>query len=96
MPLPSVEALTTVAGAAVVVSLLFEVLKRAIRPSPDVLDRFGALAAMALGVVVVLVASFVLGLIGDGASLVAAILNGISAGLMAIGMFKTVDNLASS
>lgn len=92
MPLPGPEALTTIAGAAIIVMVLFEVLKRAIRPDPDALDRFGPLAAIGLGVVIILLASFAFGLIGDGASLFVAVYNGAMSGLIAIGFFKVADN----
>lgn len=92
MPLPSLEALTTVAGAAIAVAVLFEVLKRALNPDPVVLDRFGPVAAMVLGVVVVLFASLVLNVIHTPADIGNIVLNGCGAGLMAIGFFKTVKN----
>lgn len=92
LPLPGADALTTVAGAAIVVTVLFEVLKRAIKPSPDTLDRFGPLAAIALGIIVVIAASFAFNVIADGAGLFVAAYNGAMSGLVAIGFFKVADN----
>jgi hypothetical protein len=92
MPLPSAEAVTTIGGAAIVVNILFEVIKRALAWNPVTLDRFGPLLAIALGVFVVVVASIAFNLIGDGATLFVACYNGVAAGLIAIGLFKVADN----
>ncbi|HEX9762043.1 MAG TPA: hypothetical protein VGA97_02990 [Acidimicrobiia bacterium] len=75
--------LLTLAGLSLAVAAVFEVGKKVVKPSPEHLDRFGALAAILLGV----------GIGGGAAALqnadvVLAITNGILAGLSAVGLYK--------
>ncbi len=92
---PTVQALTTVAGAAVLVAVLLFVGVKAAKPSADFMDRFGPLIAVGLGVLVVLFAEFVLKTtatedLGQG------VINGIFAGLTAAGGYDVINGLTKT
>lgn len=74
--------LLTVAGATVVVTIIVEVLMRAIKPSPETKDRIGPLVAVGVGVLVVGAAALY-----NGADLGQALLTGLLSGAAAIGLY---------
>jgi pyruvate/2-oxoacid:ferredoxin oxidoreductase beta subunit len=87
MDAPTTGQLLTVAGNAVVTSLLCEVFWRTLNPSPEVKDRFGPLVAAGTGIALALVA--LIATTGFGApyaSIVDAFLIGLTGGLAAIGV----------
>jgi hypothetical protein len=77
------EAIGTLAGLSTVVFLVFEVVKRALRWSPDLLDRFGALVSIGLGLLIGVPVALYLG--SDPAQ---AAINGLFAGLSAMGIYQ--------
>lgn len=74
--------LLTLGGAAIVVSILVEITKRALGWSGPTVDRFGPLLAVVLGTLVV-------GLAGalQGADPLASTLTGLLAGASAVGLY---------
>jgi hypothetical protein len=80
---------TTIGGAVVVVAILVEVIKRAWNPDGNTAARFLPLISIAVGIAVVFVAMFGLGLLG-AANVVEAIFTGIFAGAAASGVYDTV------
>lgn len=76
--------LTTVAGIASATALLSEVLWRTLAVAAAVKDRFGPIVALAIGVIVGVLASLVLGL--GGQDLAQSVINGAVGGLAAIGI----------
>jgi len=79
----SLPELLTLTGLSVAVSVVFELGKKVLKPAPEQLDRFGALAAIGLGIAIGGGAAFV-----QGADVFAAVTNGILAGLAAVGLYK--------
>ena len=76
--------LLTLGGATIVVSLIVEVLLRALGPSFDA-TRFGPLLALLIGVIVVGAVSAL-----EGADIVAGIITGLLAGGSAMGVQNVV------
>jgi len=76
--------LLTLGGATIVVSLIVEVLLRALGPSFDA-TRFGPLLALAIGAILVTVVSLV-----EGGDVVAGFITGILAGGSAMGLQNVV------
>ena len=95
--LPSVEGITTVAGVAIAVVLAFQfIIKPIANWSADTYHRFGPLVAIVLGVVIMFVSTFFLIGIADAREGFITAYNGVSAGLMAIGLFKTYENTVAN
>lgn len=89
----TVASLATVAGAAAFVAVLLQLILNTLQLDSATQDRFGPLMAVGLGILVTVVASFT---IGTHASqdLVQAVVNGILAGLSAIGLHGVVTKSA--
>jgi hypothetical protein len=81
--------LTTFAGLAVAVMLIFEAAKRVLKWSPELLDRFGVLVSVGIGVALAVPAALLTtsGIV-DAPTVGQAIMNGVMAGLAAVGIFK--------
>lgn len=88
------EALATVGGAGIVTSLIVQfVVKAFLGDRVDaIMPRFGPLIAILIGVALVVIASFALGLIVSGAAVLTAILTGLFAGLSAIGIYEAAKS----
>lgn len=84
-------ALTTVAGAALLTTALAEVFKRVWKPAPDQRDRFMPLIALAIGVAVVEIAMFGLG-IGTRLDIVQGLITGLMAGFGSSGIYDVMNN----
>lgn len=92
---PTLAMLTTIAGAAIVVVPLSEAIKRVWNPDGPTQDRFMPVVTILLGVGVVLVATFGLGLT-ERQEIVQAAFNGVFAGLSACGLYDTVRGFTKS
>ncbi len=79
----------TVAGAAVLVALVVEIVKRAGAWSPATVDRFGPAFAAVLGIAVVIAAT----LAGGGHDLVQAALTGLLGGASAMGLSDAAGSI---
>ena len=89
METPSPESLASLAGIVLVVTILMEAgIKRPRLLSPDQLDRFGALIAIALGIVTSLGIAALLGTAGDGRSILLAVSTGLFGGSSAAGLYN--------
>lgn len=86
----TVEALTTVAGLAIVTGVVLFALRKALNLTAELMDRFGALLSMLIAIVFAVIASLALGLVA-GTDLLQAVLNGIFAGLAASGGFDVIN-----
>lgn len=86
----TVQALTTVAGLAIVVAILVGVVRKAAKLSGETMDQWGAVLSMGIGVVLAIAAALTLHVEG-GPDLFQAILNGIFGGLAASGGFDVVN-----
>lgn len=86
----TVDALTTVAGLAVVTGVVLFAIRKALALSADMMDRFGALFAMLIAILFAVLASLVLGLTA-GTDLLQAVLNGVFAGLTASGGYDLIN-----
>lgn len=86
----TVQALTTVAGLAIVTAILVGVVRKAAKLSGEAMDQWGAVLSMGIAVVLAIVASLTLGIAG-GTDLFQAILNGIFGGLAASGGFDVLN-----
>lgn len=82
--------LTTVAGIASGTTLLSELLWRTAAASDAIKERFGPIVAVAIGVVLAIVASLLLGF--GGTDLAQAIVNGVVGGLTAIGIHDVLSS----
>jgi hypothetical protein len=82
--------LLTVAGVAVVVTILLEVIKRAMGWTPDLTDRFAPLLAVVLGIA--LGTGFAA---YQGADLVLGAITGLLAGASASGLYDNVKAAAA-
>ena len=82
----SLEAMTTIAGATLAAGLLTQATKVMLGTVPDLWVRRMSLF---YGVVVMLIATFTIGVEGRGVFLVAA-MNGVIAGLAASGAYEVV------
>ena len=78
-----VSELLTLAGAAIVVTILTEVIKRALAMTEPQVARFGPLLSVVLGVAICIGASLY-----AGAELVAGALTGLLAGASASGVYS--------
>jgi hypothetical protein len=96
MDAPTLGALQTVAGATILVAALMQILLGALRLAPATQDRFGPLLAVVVGVVVVEVATFTLLSGPSRADVVQGAVNGIFAGLAAIGVHSVVTNISAT
>ena len=79
----------TVTGAAILVALVVEIVKRAGAWSPATVDRFGPAFAAALGIVVVIAATVA----GGGHDFAQAALTGLLGGASAMGLSDVVGSL---
>lgn len=84
--------LTNVAGAVVLVTILVEVLKRALALTDAAVDRFGPALALGLGVVIV-VAATLLTVPITAAAIGQAVLTGLLAGAGAMGLSDAVGTI---
>lgn len=89
MDAPTIQALTTVAGAAILVAVLVQVFMQTAQPDGPTADRYGPILAIITGIVVVVTATWV---IGGATRLDAAqaVVNGIFAGLASMGIHNVV------
>jgi hypothetical protein len=92
---PTLQALTTVAGATILTLPISELIKRAWNPTPTQQDRFMPVVSVIIGVAVVLVADFGLGLLSSQ-DLVGAIVTGLFAGFSASGVYDTYRGFAKT
>lgn len=83
----TIAAVTTLAGAAILVSIVVEVVIRTLAWDSATQGRFGPLLAILLGVVAVTSASAV-----SGADLAQGVLTGIMAGATAMGVHGLVTS----
>lgn len=81
---PDLSYVTTVAGCAVVTSIIVEIAVRAAGPGFNV-DRFGPLLAVVVGIIVTVLATAALGL-GTALAIGNAVLTGLLAGAAAMGI----------
>lgn len=95
MEVPTLVALTTFGGASALTLVLVEVLKRAWNPDPATGERFLPLLSIAIGIFVVLLGAFGLGLLGR-AEIVQAIVTGIFAGVSASGTYDLIRGSANA
>lgn len=90
-----VQALTTVAGLASVTVIIVFIVRRALNLTGELMDRFGALIAVVVAVVLALVADVALNLTA-GTDLLQAALNGLFAGLAASGGFDVLNGVSKA
>jgi hypothetical protein len=92
MDTPTLQALTTVAGATIVVAAVMQVLLGVLKLAPDTQDRFGPVLAILVGIVVVeaAVATVVTG--AGKADYFQGLITGLFAGLAAIGVHSVVTH----
>ena len=74
--------LLTIGGAAVLVSLLVEVIKRTWQWTDAVVDRFAPIVSLGIGIVVVVVAT-----LSTGGDILQGLLTGLFAGFTACGLY---------
>jgi sugar phosphate permease len=86
----TVDALTTVAGLALVTGIIVYIIRKTANLSGAQMDRFGAAISMGVGIVLAILATLALGLV-DGVNLMQAVLNGLFAGLAASGGFDVIN-----
>jgi len=80
--------LATFTGLATATMLIFEAAKRLLHWEPAMLDRFGVLVSCAIGLALAVPYAFVAGAAVDGTVIFTAVLNGLFAGLFAVGIYK--------
>ena len=86
MDAPTLQSLTTVAGATILTTAIMFVLLKAIQFAPSTQDRFGPALAIIVGIIIVEAATFtVISGAGKADALQGAI-TGLFAGLAAIGV----------
>lgn len=91
MDAPTVAALTTVAGAAILITVILQVAFRTLSLDATLQDRFGPLIAIVIGIVVVEVATATV-ITGAGkADYFQGAINGFFAGLSAVGLHGFVN-----
>lgn len=78
--------LATFAGLSLATMLIFEAAKRLLHWDAPTLDRFGVVVAMGIGVALAVPAAFVGSV--DANTIFNAVLRGLFAGLMAVGIYK--------
>ena len=86
MDAPTVAALLTVAGAAVAVALIVQLLLNTLQLAPATQDRFGPLIAVIVGVLIVEAATFTVGVGTTGTDIFQGAINGVFAGLASMGI----------
>lgn len=89
MPVLTPADLTTLAGAAVLISILVQVWKNVAQPTVAFMQRFGEVIAIGLGIVIV-----ELGSLATGADLIQGVLTGLFAGLSSIGLYHVTNAVA--
>lgn len=77
----------TLGGASVLVVILMEALKRALAWGATQVDRFGAILAIGMGVVIVVLATAAQGAITGADDTATAVIQGILAGAAASGLY---------
>lgn len=92
---PTVQALTTVAGLALVTGLVVILIRNAWRPTPEQSDRFLPVVSVGVGVALAIIASLVLGLT-QSVDLFQAVINGLVAGLGASGGYDLINGLGKA
>jgi hypothetical protein len=92
---PTLEALTSVAGATILILPITEIIKRAINLSGPMQDRWMPVISMLVGIGVVLIADFGLGLVAR-ADLVSGIVTGMFAGFASCGLYDTYRGFAKT
>jgi len=92
MDAPTIQALTTVAGAALLTGVLVQYIALPLlNLSPETRDRLGPIVAIVVGIIVVEVATFTV-LTPTRVDVVQGAVNGIFAGLAAIGIHSVAQN----
>ena len=86
----TVQALTTVAGLAIVVGMIVFILRKALNLTSSAMNRYGALISVAVAIVLAIAAGFALNLV-SGSDLLQGMLNGLAAGLLASGGYDVVN-----
>lgn len=90
MDAPTLQALTTVAGITIAVAAIEAFLLPALKLSDEATNRFGPLLAVGLGIIISVIATWVV-VTGVGKQDIAsAVVNGIFGGLAAIGTHSVV------
>lgn len=79
--------LLTIGGASILTNLLMEVGKRTLALPESTVDRFGSLAAMLLGIAIVVVVTVLIAPV-TLLAIAQAVLVGMFAGFQAIGIYK--------
>lgn len=94
MEAPAIATLTTVAGAAILTTVLLQfVVFPLLNLSPATKDRFGAIIAILVGVVIVEVATFTVVTGATKQDVAQGLVNGIFAGLSAIGIHSVATGV---
>lgn len=97
MPAPTLEMLTTVAGAALLTAVLMQyVVLALLNPTPPARDRFGPLLAILTGIVVVELATFTVVTGATRLDFGQGLVNGIFAGLAAMGLHDVGKTITKS
>lgn len=86
MDAPTIEALRTVAGAAILTAVLVQLLLNTLTLAPATQDRIGPLIAVAVGIVVVEIATFTILTGPNRTDVLQGVVNGIFAGLASMGI----------
>ena len=94
MDAPTIASLTTVAGAAILTGALMEFLiLRVLDLSPATQDRWGPFLAIVTGIIVVELATFTVVTGATRLDVVQGLVNGIFAGLSAIGIHSVAKRV---
>ena len=94
MDAPEISTLTTVAGAAILTTVLMQfVILPLLNLSPATQDRFGAIIAIIAGVVIVEAATFTVVTGPTRQDVAQGLVNGIFAGLSAIGIHSVASGV---
>jgi len=94
MDAPTLQMLTTVAGATLLTSALVQVILNVWRPADATKDRFGPLLAVVVGIAVVEVATFSVITGPASTDFLQGAVNGLFAGLAAMGVHDAVQSAA--
>lgn len=86
----TIEALTTVAGLALVAGLVVALIQRPLNLSGAFMDRFGAVLSVVVACVLAIVADMALNVL-SGSGIVQDLLNGLVAGLAASGGYDALN-----
>lgn len=90
MDAPTIQALTTVGGAAILVAVLVQLYLNVAQLAPGTQDRFGPVIAVVLGIVIVEIATATVVTGAGRADFAQGAVNGIFAGLASMGIHNVV------